>query len=145
VRKALLHFLVGAGSPPKMRAGRCPEPAARAKDAPPSAGDDVPSLMRAIRAREQECVRVQGRLAELAATHQVARMDRVRLARDLRHRLTDWQGLILEHPPQARQGLRKLLEGRLAFAVVLDDVVADSVIRPTEHADADDVRVDSIG
>jgi hypothetical protein len=60
--------------------------------------------MRAIRAREQECVRVQGRLAELAATHQVARMDRVRLARDLRHRLTDWQGLILEHPRRRDRG-----------------------------------------
>jgi hypothetical protein len=60
-------------------------------------------------------VKVQGRLAELAATSQVAHMDRARLARDLRQRLTDWQGLILKQPQQARQGLKKLLEGRLAF------------------------------
>jgi hypothetical protein len=71
--------------------------------------------MAAIRAREGERVPVQGRLTELAAMGQVARTDRARLDKDLRERLTDWQGLILKQPQQARQGLKKLLEGRLAF------------------------------
>ena len=97
----------------------------RLADVIATAGGDVPSLMTAIRAREHERVTVQGRLAELAATSQVARMDRVRLDRDLRHRLTDWQGLILEHPPQARQGLRKLLEGRLAFTPTEDGTAVE--------------------
>ena len=41
------------------------------------------------------------------------------------HRLTDWQGLILQHPPQARQGLRKLLEGRLAFTPTEDGTAVE--------------------
>jgi hypothetical protein len=60
----------------------------RLADVIASTGGDVQSLMTAIREREGERVRVQGRLTELAATSQVARMDRVRLARDLRARLT---------------------------------------------------------
>ena len=65
---------------------------------------DIPSLMTAIRAREHERVRVQGRLAELAATSQVARMDRVRLDRDLRQRLTRWQGLSCSPPRRCGRG-----------------------------------------
>ena len=41
------------------------------------------------------------------------------------HRLTDWQGLILQHPPQARQGLKKLLEGRLAFTPTEDGTAVE--------------------
>ena len=73
----------------------------RLADVIATAGGDVPSLMTAIRAREQERVRVQGRSAELAATSQVAHMDRARLLRDLRQRLTDWQGVILMQPGAA--------------------------------------------
>ena len=97
----------------------------RLADVIATAGSDAPSLMTAIRAREQERVRVQGRLAELAATSQVARMDRTRLARDLRARLTDWQGLILGQPQHARQGLKKLLEGRLAFTPTEDGTAVE--------------------
>jgi Recombinase zinc beta ribbon domain len=90
-----------------------------------TAGGEVQSLMTAIREREGERVRVQGRLAELAATSQVAHMDRARLDRDLRQRLTDWQGLILKQPQQARQGLKKLLEGRLAFTPTEDGTAVE--------------------
>jgi site-specific DNA recombinase len=97
----------------------------RLADAIASAGSDVPSVMTAIREREGERVRVQGRLAELAAMRQVAHMDRTRLDRDLRDRLTDWQGLIQQQPQQARQGLRKLLEGRLAFTPTADGTAVE--------------------
>ena len=97
----------------------------RLADVIATAGGDVPSLMTAIRARERERATVQGRLAELAATHQVAHMDRARLLRDLRQRLTDWQGLILMQPQQARQGLKKLLEGRLAFTPTEDGTAVE--------------------
>ena len=56
----------------------------RLADVIATAGGDAPSLMTAIREREGERVKVQGRLAELAATSQVAHMDRARLLRDLR-------------------------------------------------------------
>jgi hypothetical protein len=52
-------------------------------------------------------------------------MDRTRLARDLRARLTDWQGLILGQPQHARQGLKKLLEGRLAFTPTADGTAVE--------------------
>jgi site-specific DNA recombinase len=97
----------------------------RLADVIASTGGEAESLMTAIRAREHERARAEGRLAELGATSQVARMDRVRLARDLRARLTDWQGLILTHPQQARQGLKKLLEGRLAFTPTADGTAVE--------------------
>ena len=37
------------------------------------------------------------------------------LERDLQTRLTDWQGLLHRQPVQARQILRRLLEGKLIF------------------------------
>jgi hypothetical protein len=97
----------------------------RLADAIASTRGEAQSLMTAIRAREGERVRVQGRLTELAAIGQVARMDRARLDKDLRERLTDWQGLILKQPQQARQGLKKLLEGRLAFTPTEDGTAVE--------------------
>jgi threonine dehydratase len=37
----------------------------------------------------------------------------------------DWQGLIQQQPQQARQGLRKLLEGRLVFAPTADGTAVE--------------------
>jgi hypothetical protein len=73
-----------------------------------------------VQDREHERATLQARLEELAARRQLARLDRSRLDKDLRERLTDWQGLIQQQPQQARQGLRKLLEGRLVFAPTAD-------------------------
>ena len=52
-------------------------------------------------------------------------MDRARLDRDLRQRLTDWQGLILKQPQHARQGVRKRLEGRLVFTPTADGTAVE--------------------
>ena len=64
-------------------------------------------------------------MAELAARSQLARLDRSRLGREVRARLTDWQGLILGQPQHARQGLKKLLEGRLAFTPTADGTAVE--------------------
>jgi hypothetical protein len=45
----------------------------------------------------------------------VGRLDRIQLERTARECLTDWHGLLAGQPVQARQMLRKLLEGRLVF------------------------------
>ena len=37
----------------------------------------------------------------------------------------DWLGLIQKHPQQARQGLRKLLEGRLLFTPAVDGTAVE--------------------
>jgi hypothetical protein len=43
----------------------------------------------------------------------------------VRARLTDWQGLIVGQPQHARQGLKKLLEGRLAFTPTEDGTAVE--------------------
>jgi hypothetical protein len=88
-------------------------------------GSDLSSLTAAVRERERERLRIQARVAELATRRQLARLDRARLDRDVRARLTDWQGLILGQPQHARQGLRKLLEGRLAFTPTADGTAVE--------------------
>ncbi len=67
-------------------------------------GSDLSSLTAAVRERERERGRHQARLAELAARSQLARLDRARLGRDVRERLTDWQGLILGQPSKPGRG-----------------------------------------
>jgi hypothetical protein len=54
-------------------------------------------------------------LTALDQLTQVGRLDRIQLERSARECLTDWQGLLAGQPVQARQMLRKLLEGRLVF------------------------------
>jgi site-specific DNA recombinase len=97
----------------------------RLADAIASAGSDLPALVQAVQDREHERATLQARLEELAARRQLARLDRSRLDKDLRERLTDWQGLIQQQPQQARQGLRKLLEGRLVFAPTADGTAVE--------------------
>lgn len=55
---------------------------------------------------------------ELAALDQVGRqIDWVKAERDLAAKLADWQGLLKPHVPQARQILKKLLNGPIQFTV----------------------------
>jgi site-specific DNA recombinase len=97
----------------------------RLADVIATGGNDLSSLTAAVRERERERMSLQARLAELAARSQLARLDRARLGRDVRARLTDWQGLILGQPQHARQGLKKLLEGRLAFTPTEDGTAVE--------------------
>jgi hypothetical protein len=55
----------------------------------------------------------------------VGRLDRAKLERTARECLTDWQGLLAGQPVQARQMLKKLLEGRLVFTPMGDGTVVE--------------------
>jgi hypothetical protein len=46
--------------------------------------------------------------------------DPVQVRRNLRTRLTDWQGLLRRETPEGRQILREVLVGRLTFAPKID-------------------------
>ena len=77
-------------------------------------GGSLPSILAALHEREG---RRQDLLAQLE--HQdglglaVRAFDQKAVRRELRELLTDWQGLLEGEPAQARQILRKLLEGRV--------------------------------
>ena len=58
------------------------------------------------------------RMDELA---QVADLDAKRLAKDLRSRLGDLPALFSRHVPQARQMLRKLLDGFIMCEPIMED------------------------
>ena len=80
-----------------------------------AAGGDVPSVVAAIREREQRRGRLRAQLTALDRVAQLPSLDLKRLERDLTARLTEWRGLLSRHTAQARQLLRKLLVGRLTF------------------------------
>ncbi len=80
-----------------------------------AAGGELPSLVAGLRARERERQQVEQDLAGLAQLEQVSQLDWQQVGRDLRDRLTDWQGLLQRQPAQAQQILRTLLVGRLVF------------------------------
>ena len=68
---------------------------------------------------ERQEILIQGlkRIADLA---QVADLDAKRLAKDLRSRLGDIPTLFARHVPQARQMLRKLLDGHIVCEPIME-------------------------
>ncbi len=78
-------------------------------------GGDLPVLLAAVKEREQRRAELERQLAMLEGCDRVVELDEARLERDLRGRLTDWQGLLHRQLPVARQMLRKLMVGRLVF------------------------------
>jgi hypothetical protein len=89
-----------------------------------AAGGGV-SLMGAVNAREAQLETLRGELRALDQLTQVGRLDRIQLERTARECLTDWQGLLAGQPVQARQMLRKLLEGRLVFTPMADGTAVE--------------------
>jgi DNA invertase Pin-like site-specific DNA recombinase len=85
-----------------------------------AAGGEWPSLLAGLKARERERRQVEQELAGLAQLEQVSQLDWQQVGRDLRDRLTDWQGLLQRQPAQAQQILRTLLVGRLVFTPKCD-------------------------
>src|SRR5262249_5194576 len=75
----------------------------------------LPSLVAQVQAREQQRERLRHDLAGLDQMAQVASLDLARLEREVRAVLDDWRALLLGHVAQARQILRKLVDGRLRF------------------------------
>jgi len=78
-------------------------------------GGDVPALVRAAKDREAQRARCAHELAALESSRRLGRVERARIDRQVREVLTDWQGFLPRHTPQAREILRNLLEGRLIF------------------------------
>lgn len=81
-------------------------------------GGDLPALLAAMQERERRRAYLR---AELAALERQAAVRRdagaVEHALDvMRKALTDWQGMLQQEPPAARQALRALLAGRLVFS-----------------------------
>ena len=64
---------------------------------------------------------LQQDMQHLDAQTQVVQLDAKRLAQDLRRRLSDLPSLIGRHIPQARQMLRKLLDGHILCEPILED------------------------
>ena len=78
-----------------------------------------------MNAREAQLETLRGELTALDQLTQVGRLDRIQLERTARECLTDWQGLLAGQPVQARQMLRKLLEGRLVFTPMADGTAVE--------------------
>jgi site-specific DNA recombinase len=78
-------------------------------------GGDLPALVEAIKVREQRKRRLLDELAGLDGLQRVASIDVRQLQAELQTRLADWQGLLSRQAPVARQMLKKLLVGRIAF------------------------------
>ncbi len=83
-----------------------------------AAGGNLPALLDAVRERERQKQRLTRSLDDLTGMRQIGQVDHRRLEKDLRARLVNWQGLLQQHVPQARQILKRLLAGRLVFTPI---------------------------
>jgi chromosome segregation ATPase len=77
-------------------------------------GGEASTLVHAMKERERRRETLQRELADLEAPRAAARSGR-RLAENLTTKLGEWRGLQRAYAPQARQMLRKLIEGRIVF------------------------------
>lgn len=82
----------------------------------PRAGGDLPSLTQAMRDRERRRAHLETELRGLDELARVSQIDMEALERELTALLKNWRALLAKHTPQARQILRKLLDGRLHAA-----------------------------
>ena len=89
-----------------------------------AAGGGV-ALVESMKAREARQQTLRGELAALDQLTQIGRLDEAQLQRTARECLTDWQGLLAGQPVQARQMLKKLLEGRLVFTPTADGTAVE--------------------
>jgi hypothetical protein len=78
-------------------------------------GGDAPTLVAAIRQRENDLATSRRELASLELLTQATTLDPDALQRDLRAKIEEWRELLGRHIPQARQVLKKLLVGPLRF------------------------------
>src|SRR6185503_3864210 len=72
-------------------------------------GGDLGSLLQALKAREATRDQQRAELASLGQPLTVTAFDVRRLEREVRARLTDWQGVLHRQTTQARQIVQKLL------------------------------------
>ncbi len=78
-----------------------------------TAGRDIPALVQALEERERERTRIEADLQRLGVIEQAHALSAQSIGSDLGAQLVDWQGLLRANVQQARQAIRKLLDGRL--------------------------------
>ncbi len=85
----------------------------------------IPAVTAALKERETQRLRLNEQLAALDAARTEARrpFSATRLRKDLRRRMDDWRALLVRQTPQAREILRKLIDGRLVFTAHPDEQV----------------------
>jgi hypothetical protein len=85
---------------------------------------DLGSLLDALRAKERRREAIQAELAGLDGLERVRTFDPAALTPAILAKLGDWSGLMGRRVAQARQLLRHLLVGRIAFTPQADGTVA---------------------
>jgi hypothetical protein len=87
-------------------------------------GEALEALRAGLVTRTRRQAELQAQLARLDGLERAAVVAPATLTATIAARLTDWQGGLKRHPAQARQILRKLLVGRLAFTPRQDETGA---------------------
>jgi hypothetical protein len=92
-------------------------------------GKATDTLLDVLQSEEDRKKILTAQLAQLGEVATVASLDRQRLKQALHTRVADVKGLLGDHTPKARQGLRKLLADRLELEPV--DVAGQPGVRFT--------------
>ena len=79
-----------------------------------ASGGDLPALLAAVKERQDRRERWE-MLIELDAMSRIGRSELSCLEREIRHRLADWRAMLRREVPEARELLRNLIVGRVAF------------------------------
>jgi len=80
-----------------------------------ASGGDLPALLAAVKERQDRRERWERMLIELDAMSRIGRSELSCLEREIRHRLADWRAMLRREVPEARELLRNLIVGRIAF------------------------------
>ena len=75
----------------------------------------IDELVKAKKNAEHERQRVHGELAALQNLQGLSSLELRRIEKELRRRVSDWNGLLGRHTPVARQMIGQLLDGRIAW------------------------------
>ena len=79
-----------------------------------ASGGDLPAIIAALKERQTRREHCERALIELDATARIGR-SLPHLEREIRHRLADWKAMLRREVPEAREILRNLVVGRIAF------------------------------
>jgi len=84
-------------------------------------GGSMETVVAQIKAEEGRKRALSAELEKLASAEQVAALDASQIKRDLGERVEDVKALLGRHTPEARQMLRKLLDGKVVMEPVVED------------------------
>jgi len=87
-----------------------------------AAGGGLPPLLKEMKARQESQKNLSARLAGLVKMNVAPALGESAVQEEVARRLEEWRGVLRRQVPQARQILRKLIDGRLRFTPkLLDD------------------------